>query len=144
MYFLQFIDGTMRLSHLFCCINSASNFIIYYFNGTKFRQAWCEIYSSPFQYCGPSEDSNNVFRSENLPTATVHNILRGKLLLHTWGKWAVTVGWGTKAQCFCLPYLKTWFFYIVFNAELNGTIRILCLRHAIIDLLWPSRATVGQ
>ena len=26
------------------CINSAANFIIYYLNGTKFRQAWCEIY----------------------------------------------------------------------------------------------------
>ena len=29
---------------MFCCINSAANFIIYYLNGTKFRQAWCEIY----------------------------------------------------------------------------------------------------
>ena len=47
-----------------------------------------------------------------------------------------TVGWGTKAQCFCPPYLKTWFFYVVFNAELNGTIRILCFHWAIIDLLW--------
>ena len=51
-----------------------------------------------------------------------------------------TVGWGTKAQCFCPLYLKTWFFYVVFNAELNGTIRILCFCHAIIDLLWPSWA----
>ena len=51
IFLLQFIDGTIRLSHLFCCINSASNFVIYYFNGTKFRQAWCEIYGSPFHYC---------------------------------------------------------------------------------------------
>ena len=55
-----------------------------------------------------------------------------------------TVGWGTKAQCFCPPYLKTWFFYVVFNAELNGTIRILCFRCAIIDLLWHSRAHLGH
>ena len=52
----------------------------------------------------------------------------------------ITVGWGTKAQCFCPPYLKTWFFYVVFNAELNGTIRILCFHHDIIDLMWPSKA----
>ena len=44
-----------------------------------------------------------------------------------------TVGWGTKAQCFRPLYLKTWFFYVLFNAELNDTIRILCFRHAIID-----------
>ena len=25
-----------------------------------------------------------------------------------------TVGWGTKAQFFCPPYLKTWFFYVQF------------------------------
>ena len=56
----------------------------------------------------------------------------------------VTVGWGTKAQCFCLPYLKTWFFYLVFNAELNGTIKILCFRCTIIDLLWPGRAQLGN
>ena len=75
IFLLQFIDGTIRLSHLFCCINSASNFVIYYFNGTKFRQAWCEIYGSPFHYCvHPSENSNNLFRSENVPT--VQNILR--------------------------------------------------------------------
>ena len=47
-----------------------------------------------------------------------------------------TVGWGTKAQCFSPSYLKTLFFYVVFNAELNGTIRILCFRWAIIDLPW--------
>ena len=57
----------------------------------------------------------------------------------------LTVGWGTKAQCFCPPYFKTWFFYVVFNAELNGTIRILCFHRAIIDcgLAGPSWATVG-
>ena len=55
-----------------------------------------------------------------------------------------TVGWGTKAQCFHPPYLKTWFFYVVFNAELNGTVRILCFCRAIIDLLWPSRAQLGH
>ena len=56
----------------------------------------------------------------------------------------LTVGWGTKAQCFCPPYLKTWFFYVLFDAELNGTIRILCFHHAIFDLLWPSRAQLGH
>ena len=30
--------------------------------------------------------------------------------------------------------------YVVFNAELNGTIRILCFRRSIFDLLW----TVAQ
>ena len=34
-----------------------------------------------------------------------------------------TVGWGTKAQCFCPPYLKTWFSYVDFDAELNGVIQ---------------------
>ena len=45
--------------------------------------------------------------------------LDGKLLknLKTTIRYACTVGWGTKAQCFCPPYLKTWFFYAVFNAE---------------------------
>ena len=42
------------------------------------------------------------------------------------------------------PYLKTWFFYVVFNAELNGTIIILCFCRAIIDLQWPSRAQLGH
>ena len=51
-----------------------------------------------------------------------------------------TVEWGTNAQCFCPLYLKTWFFYVVVNAELNGTVRILCFHRAIIDLLWPSLA----
>ena len=51
----------------------------------------------------------------------------------------LTVRWETKAQCFCPPYFKTWFFYVVFNAEFNGTIRILSFCLAIIDLLWPSR-----
>ena len=51
-----------------------------------------------------------------------------------------TVGWGTKCQCFCSPYLKTWFFYVVFKAKLNGTIGILRFRHTIIELLWPSRS----
>ena len=51
------------------------------------------------------------------------------------------MGLGTNAQCFCPPsYLKTWFFYVVFNAELNGTIILLCFCNAIIDLLWPSWA----
>ena len=38
--------------------------------------------------------------------------------------WTDTVGLGTKAQCFCPPYLKIWFFCVVFNAELNGTIAL--------------------
>ena len=35
---------------------------------------------------------------------------------------------------------KTWFFYVVFNAELNCAIRFLCFRRTIIDLLWPIMA----
>ena len=55
-----------------------------------------------------------------------------------------TVGWGTKAQCFRPPNIKTWFFYVVFNAELYGTIRILCFHRSIIDLLWPSCTLLGH
>ena len=56
-----------------------------------------------------------------------------------------TVGWGKNTQYFCLPYLKTWFFYVlVFNAELNGTIRILWFCRTIIDLLCPILALLCQ
>ena len=55
-----------------------------------------------------------------------------------------TAGWGTKAQYFRPPYLETWFFYVVFNAELTGAIRILCFRYAIIDLLWHSLVMLGS
>ena len=34
--------------------------------------------------------------------------------------------------------------YVVFNAELNGTIGILCFCRTIIDLLWPSKAVLGH
>ena len=51
-----------------------------------------------------------------------------------------TVGWGTKPQCFRPPSLKTWFFYVVFNAELNGPIRILCFHGSAR----PSWTTVNQ
>ena len=55
-----------------------------------------------------------------------------------------TVGWGINAQCFCPPYFKTWFFYVGFNVELNGTIRILRYHLTIIGLLWPRRAQLGH
>ena len=49
---------------------------------------------------------------------------------------------GQKFNVFCPRYLKTLFFYVVFNAELNGTIRILCFCRTNIDLLWPSRSNM--
>ena len=52
---------------------------------------------------------------------------------------------GQKFNVFCPRYLKTLFFYVVFNAELNGTIRIICFcRRGIIDLLWPRTAHLGH
>ena len=48
-----------------------------------------------------------------------------------------------KSSMFLSAVFKNWYFYVVFNAELNGTIRILCYRHTIIYLLWPSRAQPG-
>ena len=49
-----------------------------------------------------------------------------------------------KSSMFLSSYLKTWFFYEVFNAELYGAIRNLCFRRAIIGLLWSSRAPLGH
>ena len=56
---------------------------------------------------------------------------------------------GQQLNVFFPRILKTWFFYVVFNAELNGTIRIFWFRCSIIDLYCgpaagPSWATVGQ
>ena len=48
---LQEINAIVRLSHLLCCVNSSVNFIIYYLNGTKFRNAWCATYGPIFKYC---------------------------------------------------------------------------------------------
>ena len=64
------------------------------------------------------------FKKDLLPTWTPTNLLSSL----SWSPKmyeVYTVGWRTKAQCFRPPYLKTWFFYVAFNAELNGTIRIL-------------------
>jgi len=33
-----------RMSHLLVCLNSSTNFLIYYLNGEKFRRAWVETY----------------------------------------------------------------------------------------------------
>ena len=53
-------------------------------------------------------------------------------------------GMRDKSSMFLSPVFKNLIFFydVVFNAELNGTIGILCF-----DLLWPARlswATVGQ
>ena len=40
--------------------------------------------------------------------------------------------------------ISTLIFYVVFNAEFDSSIRILCFRCAIIDLLWPSRAQLSH
>ena len=45
-----------------------------------------------------------------------------------------------KSSMLLSPEFKNMLFYVVFNAELNCTIRILCFCRAIIDLLWPSWA----
>ena len=34
----------MPISHLLVCVNSATNFLIYYCQGEKFRRAWMETY----------------------------------------------------------------------------------------------------
>ena len=48
-----------------------------------------------------------------------------------------------KSSMFLSVVSKNLIFYVVFNAELNGTIRSLGLHHTIIDLLWPSWALLG-
>ena len=50
----------------------------------------------------------------------------------------IDCGMKDKSSMFLSPEFKNLIFYVVFDAELNGTIRILCFHHAIIDLLWPS------
>ena len=57
---------------------------------------------------------------------------------------SIHCGMRDKSSMFWSAIFKTRFFYVVFNAELNGTILILCFCCTIIDLLWPSWATVGQ
>ena len=49
-----------------------------------------------------------------------------------------------KCSMFSSPKFKNLIFNVVFNAELYCTIRILCFRRSIIDLLWPSRAQLGH
>ena len=61
----------MRLSHLACCINSASNFLIYYVNGTKFREAWCEIYGPFFKHCFSLKPDDNFCPNNDLPRITL-------------------------------------------------------------------------
>ena len=54
----------MRLSHLFACINSSANFLIYYVKGTKFRRAWVQtyspIYEAIFPMCMVSNNNSEV------------------------------------------------------------------------------------
>ena len=60
----QVINGIMRLSHLFACINSSANFLIYYVKGTKFRRAWVQtyspIYEAIFPMCMVSNNNSEV------------------------------------------------------------------------------------
>jgi hypothetical protein len=57
--YLQLINGVVRLSHLMVCVNSSVNFVIYYVNGSKFRQAWIQTYGPLFQ-CFNCCSMNNV------------------------------------------------------------------------------------
>ena len=87
-----------------------------------------------FHFAGPfSDDAPFEFFFKNMDFSHWSNQYR-----------FLTMGWGTKAQFFCPPYLKTWFFYLVFNAELNWTIRILCFCRAILDLPRTIRAQLGH
>ena len=58
-----FIDALMSLANLFCCINSAANFLFYMLRGKKFRDAFKQTYFSTCrldsrgQCCG--EGKNN-------------------------------------------------------------------------------------
>ena len=49
-----------------------------------------------------------------------------------------------KSSMLLSPEFKNMLFYVVFNAELNCTIRILCFHCAIIGLLCPSCALLGH
>ena len=40
-----------RMSHFLVCLNSSTNFLIYYLNGEKFRRAWIETYGGWFCCC---------------------------------------------------------------------------------------------
>ena len=44
MRFSHIYSSLIRLSHLFICVNSSADFLIYYVNGEKFRQAWLETF----------------------------------------------------------------------------------------------------
>ena len=69
----------MPISHLLVCINSATNFLIYYCQGEKFRRAWMETYGCFWCCCerrpesppaaavaGPSFYYNNTTRAHLL------------------------------------------------------------------------------
>ena len=60
IFSFQWINGIMRLSHLSCCINSATNFLIYYVNGAKFRKAWKETFGpqTPILKCTANQNDD--------------------------------------------------------------------------------------
>lgn len=44
-----FVDYLVSLGNLFCCLNSACNFLFYMLRGKKFRDAFCQIYFCCFK-----------------------------------------------------------------------------------------------
>lgn len=74
------ILNVMRLSHLLVCINSSANFLIYYLNGHKFRQAWLDTYGWCFgckdardRTCSSLLHRDDVFHSQT--NNAVNNVI---------------------------------------------------------------------
>lgn len=57
------VEMCIRVSHLLVCVNSSANFLLYYFNGRKFRKAWVETYGSGGGvWCRGNQGENAVLR----------------------------------------------------------------------------------
>ena len=51
------IDVFASLGNLFCCINSAANFLLYIIKGKKFREAFYKKY---FSFCKEEQNAQNT------------------------------------------------------------------------------------
>ena len=60
---LSSFEVFMPLSHLLVCVNSSTNFLIYYCNGERFRRAWLETYGC--WWCCCQDDTRALEEDQN-------------------------------------------------------------------------------
>ena len=61
-----------RMSHFLVCLNSSTNFLIYYLNGEKFRRAWVETYGGWCCCCQTQAKAQTTVIEMPRPVPEIH------------------------------------------------------------------------